>query len=833
MPAMLSNMAGWTARRLVTSDVDEADREPSTGAFRWCARLAALALTVSIAVMVTMVSLDTLAYQCLGQLQCRSKLWVASALEVLAPYGHPGWRLAAGIVPPIAVGILFFFLARISRQRYEQIEPPTKIERPTKEQPPTKGRSDPVPSKRCAAAQRGGLRHSEFWSGLRWHRHLSDLHLAAGIAVSAATLSWCVADLDRSLLRSASVWAEYTTLLSILIVAAVLVVLKADDAHEHLARGLLVSALVALIVAITTAISLPVDFADPGSSGLVPVSAQQPGVLPGIVTSVNVGWGLTLALLVPLILQQTWACASRWRQQQLKSETTGAGAGAMRDRARAKLDVFPWAAPVVLNVVAIGLANAILLSLMLLLAWGLGRVEYGFGPANPDDGASVIWVPKAVMSVASISAVIFTAMPLVLALGTGVWLWIETAKRAKQLASTLPEDYRRSEDLENESGTYPAPAGAAADLRASWIYSAFDDLGSSPVRSPDRGRHEGQETKCGPRPTPWVRKTAVMQLVGSSAPIIAALFVIAVTWLALLGTLTFLIVVIVLHQDPPVALVGPTTFFAALLPFLYGSIVRIAFRKERLRKILMAPFDVGTFFPRSFHPFAPPSYTEKAIPDLTRRIWWLHENGGRVVMTAHSQGSVIAAAVLARQSNRPEEKNKKIGLVTFGSPLAKLYRWAFPALISDDLLRSLAAGNGGIGPVGWCNVYYATDYIGGPVEANWTEKTSMTAEVIDSAGKIDKHLLDPPTRWYLFGQPLPRILSHTGYWLDPRLWNRIDDMCKSISAPLPPPRNRPVSVGTPVTTESAESFSVDGHKGNQNGSRQIIPPDPSTPLPYR
>lgn len=822
MPAMLSNMAGWTARRLVTPDVDEAEREPSTWTFRWCARLAALALTVSIAVMVTMVSLDTLAYQCLGQHQCRNKFWVANALDVLAPYGHPGWRLAVGIVPPIVVGILFFFLARISRHRYEQIEPPTK------------DKALPVPSERCAAAQKGGLRHTDFWSGLRWHTHLSDLHLAAGIAVSAATLGWCVSELGQSPQRPTTGWAGSATVLSILIVVAVMVVLKADDAHERLARGLLVSSIVGLIVAIATAVTLPVEFAEPGGSGQAAMAAQLPGVLPGIVMSVNVGWGLTLALLVPLMLQQTGAWASR-RRHVKNSKPIGSGKDIRRlsERANGTVAVFPWAAPVVLNVVAIGLANAILLSLMLLLAWGLGKVEYGFGPTNHDDGAPVIWVPKAVMSVASISAAVLTAMPLVLALGAGLWLWLATTKTAAQLARNLPGEYRRTEESENESGNSLVAGPARNGPRASWIYSALDDLVTSAKESPAQGKHERQEEKHSPRPTPWVRKTAAMQLVSRTSPAIAALFAIAAACLGLLGTLIFLISVLILHQDPPVVLVGPTTVFAGLLPVVYGSAVRIAFRNEKQRKILMVPFDVGTFFPRSFHPFAPPSYTEKAIPDLTRRIWWLHDNGGRVVMTAHSQGSVIAAAVLARQSNRLEEKNRKIGLVTFGSPLAKLYRWAFPALISDGLLRSLAAGNGGIGPVDWCNVYYATDYIGGPVEADWTEKTSSGAETIGSAGKIDKHLLDPPTRWYVFGQPLPGILSHTGYWLDSRLWGHVINMCDRIATPLSPPRNRRLRPGPGLAAAPIEAFSEDGHRGSQDGSQQAVPPDPAAPLPYR
>ncbi len=133
--------------------------------------------------MFTIPSLDTFACQCLGQLQCRNQLWGMPLLNFRAPYDRPGFRLAAGTIAPLAVAVLFYVLASRSRTRYEGVEPPTP------------GASRPVPFGRCAVAQARGLRSADFWSGRRWHQHLSDLHLAAGIAVAAGTLGWCVAQL--------------------------------------------------------------------------------------------------------------------------------------------------------------------------------------------------------------------------------------------------------------------------------------------------------------------------------------------------------------------------------------------------------------------------------------------------------------------------------------------------------------------------------------------------------------------------------------------------------------------------------------------------------------
>ena len=59
-------------------------------------------------------------------------------------------------------------------------------------------------------------------------------------------------------------------------------------------------------------------------------------------------------------------------------------------------------------------------------------------------------------------------------------------------------------------------------------------------------------------------------------------------------------------------------------------------------------------------------------------MWWLHDNDGRVVLVAHSQGAVLATAALVQADCRP--KDDKPALITFGSPVGKLYRWGFRLL---------------------------------------------------------------------------------------------------------------------------------------------------------
>ncbi|KPC86478.1 membrane protein, partial [Streptomyces sp. NRRL F-6602] len=82
--------------------------------------------------------------------------------------------------------------------------------------------------------------------------------------------------------------------------------------------------------------------------------------------------------------------------------------------------------------------------------------------------------------------------------------------------------------------------------------------------------------------------------------------------------------------------------FGFLLFVTWG---RRAYRDPAARRTIGILWDVGTFWPRAAHPFAPPCYAERSVPDLTWRIAsWTRETGGRVVLSGHSQGSVLAAA---------------------------------------------------------------------------------------------------------------------------------------------------------------------------------------------
>lgn len=177
--------------------------------------------------------------------------------------------------------------------------------------------------------------------------------------------------------------------------------------------------------------------------------------------------------------------------------------------------------------------------------------------------------------------------------------------------------------------------------------------------------------------------------------------------------------------------------------------------------------DVGTFWPRSYHPLSPPCYTERAVPELQRRLWWLHDNGGRVMLAAHSQGAVLATAALVQPGCRPDGDHP--ALITFGSPVCKLYSWGFPAYVDRTLLEPLEPGGTGR-LTDWRNFYYPTDPIGG----------SVAPDLSTGRDPVDTGFLDPAECYYLYGQPPPSPQKHSGYWADPRVWSLINRVAAGL-----------------------------------------------------
>lgn len=191
-----------------------------------------------------------------------------------------------------------------------------------------------------------------------------------------------------------------------------------------------------------------------------------------------------------------------------------------------------------------------------------------------------------------------------------------------------------------------------------------------------------------------------------------------------------------------------------LVLFLFPGVfvLRAALRARDSRQTVGKVWDVLTFWPRLYHPLAAPCYAERAVPELRDRLLRLTEGEGRVILAAHSQGTVLGYAAIASLTGVPggAERLERISIVTQGSPLRQLFVPFFPDYFRVEHLRSMARRCDDRG--GWVNFYRDTDYIGQHLFA----VPDGPDRLPDVAGPSDVRLLDPPCPY----RPLRRHIDY-------------------------------------------------------------------------
>ncbi|WCN83428.1 hypothetical protein [Micromonospora sp. LH3U1] len=177
------------------------------------------------------------------------------------------------------------------------------------------------------------------------------------------------------------------------------------------------------------------------------------------------------------------------------------------------------------------------------------------------------------------------------------------------------------------------------------------------------------------------------------------------------------------------------SYFAAalVLALLLGGM--FAYRTAWFRRHVGILWDLGTFWPRAAHPFAPPSYADRAVPELADRITHLTERHNGVLLCGHSHGSVLLALAVLRL---PPPVRQRVALLTYGSPLDRLYARLFPGYLNQEVLRTV----GERVEWRWLNLWRDTDPVGGWIFAAHRPGDPLP-DPADPAGRVDRRLRDP------------------------------------------------------------------------------------------
>ena len=235
-----------------------------------------------------------------------------------------------------------------------------------------------------------------------------------------------------------------------------------------------------------------------------------------------------------------------------------------------------------------------------------------------------------------------------------------------------------------------------------------------------------------------------------------------------------------------------------LLAGLLVALLRQDYSDPSSRKTIGAIWDVGTFWPRATHPFAPPCYAERAVPELVDRVriltgtvpedpadpaWQqiaahlrdadstgspdLSVPPGPVLLTGYSQGSVIAPAVVAQL---PGDTLQQTALLTLACPARRLYGRAFPAYFGVEprqtLARLLETPDAGRPACRWKNLVRRTDYIGSWIFADPVPGVPDPAQIQPG---VDQPCWDPVSVSADLDPTPPPIHYHSGFWPDPRV----------------------------------------------------------------
>ena len=190
--------------------------------------------------------------------------------------------------------------------------------------------------------------------------------------------------------------------------------------------------------------------------------------------------------------------------------------------------------------------------------------------------------------------------------------------------------------------------------------------------------------------------------------------------------------------------------FAFVLTFTVLNLVKSRASPASLRRIGNI-WDILTFWPRAFHPFAVRPYAERAVPEL-QEVLLTAPRRGELVVAAHSQGSVLAYAAIRPVVTNAKDPLPPFRLVTFGSPLRALHAAVFPHYFTAEEFNETREKMAG----GWVNCFRFTDHVG---RALFDDGQDGAEAYADGRGR-DRAIADAVL-------PESKVNGHNDYWMEP------------------------------------------------------------------
>ncbi|WP_037657516.1 hypothetical protein [Streptomyces galbus] len=743
LPFMVVNLAHWMRP-------STRGRRSAVRLYGLLVRLTGLTLTVLLVAAACEVALDLTAWQCAGARACaEAHTWLGFLSPAVSDGGwwsQPGRRLAVAAVVPTALTGLLWYLSHRTWSEYESQRPMDRADGRPEDQrtaPYAAGGGDAahLPAD-VEDTARVALGRPGFWYGRRLVARLRAAHAAAGFLTVAAAVGTSAARHDRraggpALLEILG-WLLNSALV-LLAVTLVWVVCRRGRSERRLDTrldGAVVRRLPACSIAVLVLAMVYAGWSRPGW--------RSTGRLPGDLTF----GGITL-------------------MQGLLVIALGVVAHTLyRSRPDPRTAMYGLAGPAV-AMLACALGGVMSAGVAQRVADWLG------GTDDALSGPPVLLTWQA------------SVIPPLLLVLLGLLGWLAHRTRVLRRAETAA--------VEREYGL----VGEGPHERAKGLpgEEGVPDPPSSPVEPSVPRQPTAPGVPGGPRPeeheahdagrTRRIARTRAMAALTDRAPRIVA---VTSTVTLLLGAAA-LTGALVTGETPARAAQGSYDFVegAAQTAQALGSWLigvgfllfvtwgRRAYKDASARRTIGILWDVGTFWPRAAHPFAPPCYAERAVPDLTWRMaTWTRATGGRLVISGHSQGSVLAAA--AAWQLTPSVRGR-VALLTYGSPLERLYgRW-FPAHFGPEPLAALHREVDR-----WRNLYRRTDPIGGPVRLTSRHGPQVDAEPFPDPLAYDR----------TGAHPLPApILGHSDYQADPAFVAERKHLLDRLGTELPGPRTSP------------------------------------------